>query len=440
MSDVHATAHSTERAEETAKRVGSFADVLRRLGVIILVVSAVSFLIQGWAGWDTLSRYYYFLGFGCVLVALGLVCRTLFGDRASAIAFLGIAAFFIPVHFSELGALLYSLGNEAPAEFPRALVLIASSSASVVIASAVTLAVAVPTVWLAFRSLGTRSDTLLALLYMLANIALLIPTRAPGHVLLIGGAVFFATVMFDATRFALDENLRTAAGRATRSMLFVPFLILLGRSSLYGMSHFLTSLMLLSLAGAMFVYAPRLSRDLRSVSTVRYLSMLPAALAWHHLLTGLLLPLEGGLLIDFRIPLEYLPISLLLLAVSFQVGGDGRGYRRLAGVIALGSVLTQLVIVGGIGSAFLCVIVSSLLLSLAFAVEERGLFYAGSFGLVVGLVDHLRYARFFHELSPWIVLGILGVVLVLTSSVLAKSYRTISARVGALCGTVRSWE
>jgi hypothetical protein len=417
---------------EAEERLSKLSTVLRRLGVLVLVSAAISFLIQGWAGWDTISRFYNFLGFAAILAMLGFVLKRLLGDEYGALALVALATSFIPIHFSQLGALTYSLMGDPQADLPKFLVLVANSPAEAMHASLLALVVSVPTAFFGFYLLSAPQFFAAITVFFLGNFALLIPTRSPEHILIIGGVLFLASVVADLFYLSREKVY------AVRLILYLPFLILLGRSCVYGYSDFLMCLVMGCLGGYMFSYAST-KEDSESKSLLQLASLLPITLAWRHLITGLLSTAQSELLLEYRYSFIYLPLSGIIFILSLRAGSQGINLRRISAVVTVVTVLFQLYSLGSLGSALLCIIMSILVLSLAFTFEEKVLFYLGSLSLAIGLLFHTRYAMHLFETNPWISLSVIGLFLVMASSLVSRYYMRIISQLSKLRNRIDGW-
>ncbi len=425
--------------EETGSisRVHKLTEILRKTGAIVLVAAALSFLIQGWNNWNSLERYYTFLGFTGSLAALGMLCGLALKDSKGARTFLAIATAFIPVHFAQLGAFVHSLFGSAEKYFPKSLVFVADSPTSVLLTTGVTTLLAFPLALVGFSTLGRSKGRYLTLLYLAANALLLIPVRDSQTVFVIAAVMFIGLLFSDLSMLASVPGLKTFEGRCSRLLLFVPFSIMLGRCAMYGPSLYILSIVLGAVACLLYLYAPKLYENPSSARNLRLISLIPAYFSWRCLVGACLHngfgDLPGSLVI-------HLPYAALLALLSLNAQQDGPLLRRIAGIMAIAATLSQLFVFGGFTTAVLAVFVSLLVLSAAFALEERVLFYAGGFGFVSGLLYHLQYALRFYQLSPWLSLAAIGVAAVVASSYVERNYQRILAWGSGFKSSFQTWQ
>lgn len=88
---------------------------LRWIGSILIILSAISFMLQGHE--EILPAYRYWIGLGLTLLLCGggLVCAYLFHETKGARIFFGLGAAFIPVQVSQVATMVYAYwhGTEA---------------------------------------------------------------------------------------------------------------------------------------------------------------------------------------------------------------------------------------------------------------------------------------------------------------------------------------
>jgi hypothetical protein len=397
-------------------------------------------MLQNWAGGSDVLRYLHFLGFTVVLTAAGLFCGLRIRDDKGARTFVGLAAAIVPVHFTVLGALLYSQfpwlsGYTAYPAYAR---IVAPDGLWALGTTAVGIAALVPIVWIAFRAFARSAAWPLAAAYLAANAMLLVPTRHPDVIGLMALVGIAGLLAFDRLALQPITALRTREGTFCRLMLPVPLLVLIGRSiHLYSLSSLVWAGLLAAVAVALFELLPqRLGEGRRSVWAQR-LSTLPAAGAWFLVADTIQwnLRLDEGMVL----PLVTLPIAVILVAMSLRALGSRALYRNAAAIVATGGVTLNLLVHPGIGSSFACL--SSAIVTVAYGhtAERRGVFAIGIAALALGLLYHLRFAAHLYSVSPWGSLALLGVVTLTAASVLERHHKALTARARAFGERFGSW-
>lgn len=421
--------------------------MLRRIGAVILAASSLAFILQGWSDTSpSMLPYYSFLGFTVLLAAAGFFCGLKLKEAKGARTFLGVAAAFLPAHFAQLGALLFSLSGKAPAGMPQIFVFVAPSAAQAWTAVAVASAVLIPIVFTGFSSLARRQAAPLTAIFFAANAMLLLPYRACNVVALLAFAAFAGIILLDRILFSAQPAMKTWEGRAVRTVLFTPIVLMVGRSVLYYPVTLLMVSILLGIAAfLMYFVLPSVTRNDSMAEFAQVLAIGPCAASWAVFIAAIfyadsaLLPLSASVGEKLLLPLTALPLSAIVAGLSFFAVGSGRGYRKFAAGTAVASMLVNLFVVGGVLASLLCIVTAVAVIMAAFATEERGLLQLGCAGLLLGLGYHLRYALDVYELSPWLTLAVTGTLIVIASSYVERNYRTLTAKIEVFNKRVGQW-
>jgi hypothetical protein len=139
-----------EPEPEKKSRLAALPALLRFLGAIVLVASAATFMLQSWPGMDHLMRYYSFLGFTVLLTGAGFFCGLRLKEDKGARTFLATAAAVIPVHFAQLGALIYSQFPEKHVAYPQWLLWVAPSKMAAFATATAAILALIPIVFICF--------------------------------------------------------------------------------------------------------------------------------------------------------------------------------------------------------------------------------------------------------------------------------------------------
>ncbi len=410
--------------EPTTDNIGPrLAKLLRVVGCCLLLGAAVACTLQTWSVMSFISRYLTFLGFTGILAAAGVYCGLKMKEDKGARSFLGVAVAFLPAHFVQLSALLYNGLYGAPEGLRPFFVVVAPSLTQALIVLGVAVPVLTGITFLAFSALLRPEAKKATFIYLLANLALLIPTRDPNLVATISLGLIGMLAMYDIKCLRQRALMASTEGVICRTVLLLPYLALLERNFLlYNHTPWFHCCIVL----AMTAMSLALSKSLEKIEShvgvffqwiFERLTFVGTVATWALFVNSVLdVPAVAS------IPLTYLPISLAFFGLSFEVKGNGRGYRRLAAWIAVGSVLAQVTTEEGIISSCLCLVTSVGITAAAHAMRERGMFIAGVSGLVYGLLYHLKYAADFYAMSPWLSLAVIGTIVLLTSSYVERNF------------------
>ncbi|MCB0345987.1 MAG: hypothetical protein KDD66_12780 [Bdellovibrionales bacterium] len=422
--------------------------LLRWIGAIILAASSIAFLLQGWSDTSpSMLPYYSFLAFTGLLAAAGFFCGLKLKEAKGARTFLGVAAAFLPAHFAQLGALLFSLTGKAPPGMPDIFVFVAPSAAQAWTAVAVAVAVLAPIVFTGFSSLARKEATRLTALFFAANSLLLLPFRASDIVAILAVLGFAGIAVADRIMFAKEPTMKTWEGRVVRAVMFVPLVLMLTRTLIYySVSMLMVSALFGIAAFVLFSVIPQAVKNESLGEFCQVLALGPLGVSWVLFMSAVFfdpsnafIPLPRELADVLLLPLMVLPYTVMVGAISFFAVGSGHGYRKFASAIAITGMLVNLFTIGGVLASILCIITSVCVVVGAFAIEERGLLQLGTLGLVLGLGYHMRYAIDLYEMSPWMTLAVTGTLIVIFSSYVERNYRAITARFERFNKQLDSW-
>ncbi len=422
--------------------------LLRWIGATILVASSVAFLLQGWSTTSpSMMPYYSFLGFTGLLAAAGFFCGLKLKEAKGARTFLGVAAAFLPAHFAQLGALLFSLTGKAPPGMPDIFVFVAPSAVQAWTAVAIAVAVLAPIVFTGFSSLARKEAAPLTLIFFAANAMLLLPYRSSNIVAALAVIGFATIALADKFLFSTEPAMKTWEGRAVRTVMFAPIGLMLGRSLMYyPVSALMVSALFALAAYVLYFAVPKASKNDWLAEFCQVLALFPLALSWALFMSALFfdsanafIPISGELAEVLFLPLLILPYAAIVGALSFFAVGSGHGYRKFAAGGAIAGMLINLFTIGGVLASILCIITAVIVIIGAFTIEERGLLHLGFAGLVLGLGYHMRYALDIYEMSPWMSLAVTGTLIVIASSYVERNYRTITAGLERFNKKLDSW-
>jgi hypothetical protein len=387
------------------------------MGGAVLVSAAFVFMLQSWALGDDVSRYLHLLGFTGVLTGAGFFCALRMREDKGARTFLGLAAASVPVHFTVLGALLYS---QLPwlsdlAEYPDYARFSAPDPAAAILVTALGVAALVPVCWIAFLTLARPEARRLSVGYLLANATLLVPTRHPDVIGLLALALLAGVVAFDRAVLCAPSALRTLEGRAVRAMMAVPFAVLVGRTfNLYEPSALFWASLQAGAAFGLFTVLPGVLRTRGNAVFAQHLALVPTAGAWLCVLHAL----DAAVGVDaaLALPLLVVPLALALGALSVFAIDGGRRMRALATLVATAGMTLQLVLHPGVATSFASLATAIVAAAHGLAARHRSVLAMGLGALGLGLLLHLRHAAELYALSPWGALAVLGTLTVLAAS------------------------
>ena len=426
------------QAEEVGglkRRLEKLFPVLRMVGAVVIIASALSFLAQQWSGQNHVMRYFGFLIFTAMLPISAFICGLRLRESKGARTFMLVAAAIIPVNFLQLGAFLYSrfASPAALQQIPWYFQWNAPGTSETLLTTGIGLAVLIPICALAFYTLVRSEAKSMCLAYIATNAVLLIPTREPRHIGTLLLAMGAARVAYEFIKPNQILTLRTFEGRLARALLALPIIALIGRSCcLYSIDSFLLACILTLASTTAYVQAKaRNSEGLRAVGTLLGMA------GWVCFATDLVnsLSLSDGL----QIPLVMLPLSAILSVSALLSRRYGDSYSTAATSLTVMTVTAQLFIYPSFGSSLLCIILALAAIVAGCVREQKSVFLIGLAGLGAGILYHMRYAIELYSCSPWISLAVLGVIIVVATSALEKNAVKVSQTVTELRHRIEKW-
>jgi len=377
---------------------GKFAVGLRWAGAFAVAASAVVYMLQGLNNIDLDMRNWVYLGLMALLGACGVASQKFLQDAKGTRVFFGLAALLVPVQFSQLGGLIHDLVTVLGASVPNIGWLIAG-----------TLAVAIPVAYAAISVLARADRRALVPALLLLSGFLLLPGRASvsGFVVLAG--IVLATMLLELRVLRSNSSYQSLEGRGVRLLMAVPMIIATVRMSLHVDS-------VTGFAAMGGIAALILSRISVRSQALRAAAAFLGSASWYCYALVSFPNLVDGV---YWVSLVCLPIALWMLDLGRLAKTAGAPFRTIASaliVISAGSLLIE----GGVWLSLLALVMGALTLGLGVLRNYRAPALAGVLIVIMALFCLLISSLSSVEVNSWIALGLVGVVLVFSASVLEK--------------------
>jgi len=424
------TRRPDSQLQKVLKSISEFAtvsEILRTSGAMIIVASMSLFLIQGFNVAADVQRYGMLLLQTLLLTAGGFALSYLLKENKGARIFYALALISIPVNFTVLGALTFSLTEAQTHTLPSFASWVVTDVNTMLITAIISAGILLPLTWFCLRIFARGSESTLSLGLLASCFTLLIPTR---DVIFVGplaiAGVLALIWMFKSIR---KSNPLTAGSQNwfVKCVLFAPTLILIVRS---GFLYQFDALVALTLATTAFLITRHVSSQLATESLLRKcLEFIgaPIAVAMGIALFELLQPYgheSAVTLISIAVTVE------LIFEIAFRAGtvSMSRILSTLSMMI-MGLTLVELTMF----NAGLDILAASVLLlamaTFLMARTRRGAeSIIGGLSIAVILTPHLFELIEAIQLSNWIVLSIIGAVAVVGGSVLDRHGARIKLR------------
>lgn len=419
----------------------SLPRLLRGLGALAIVASLSIFLLQGWESGNDSYRYLLLLAHTAGLAAMGFAAGHWLQESKGARLLLLLALVSVPANFAILGAFIYSTYSQAGAEsaYPVFAAWQAENFAMVLSLLAVAALVLAPVIWLGFRVLVRHSAWSLSGLFLAANGILLVPLRTEPVLawMLLGAAVL---VLWQTVRIRRrDSAMKTMEGAFAQGLQFLPLAILFGRTVwLYTADAFLLTAMSI----AVFLILRQAALELNTHSKFRrfseQLAILPALTTGLGLAAVVDQALTGG--DAYALAVFAWVAAAMIFEIGLRAVGDGAGYRRMAAIVMTAGLMANLLLYQGIASAILCLLTGMGVLVCGYLMEQRLVFSMGLVMSIAGLGFQLQYAITAFDLGSWGSLAALGVVAILTGSVIERHGAQLKLRLSQWGQQFKSWQ
>lgn len=437
---------ATSTTDDEQRRISRIGTLLRYIGVGILVVGIGCFMFQRWGISDHLERYFLFLGFTASVCGAGLWCGLKIDENKGARTLLGAVVALIPVHCSQLGAMLFSQVASCDDRFcngayiPVYLRWNPGSWGTTLFTVAVGLGVLAPMAYLSYSVLARRYALPLCAIGFGISSLLMIPSRDPMVVgiILVGGAL--VTILSE-RRFSLIAELSTREAVLARAVPFGALCMLVGRQCyIYGASSFLLGILAaigsVGFLGAAATAAPRrwLMKPLEA------LSLGCTILAGVYCADGIVdavglqrtiaYPLTMGLLTAFS--LSAVGLRAQAIPATFQYAAASTILLTGVGELLETSLYNPAASLVALGFGILAFWWGSL-------IEKRSILMSGLVLTALALLETIKVSLTYLPVG-WLTLGILGVVTIVAASYFERNFGRLKARMSVWRNEVMQWE
>jgi len=214
------------------KKFGSLSGIVRTAGVAAVVLSMCLFLLDGMGVVNDTQRFFTMLIMTGLLSAGGFALAFLLKEQRGARSFFGLAALSVPVNFTVLGALFYSVVqfDSIGTVYPTVALWKIQSVASLGSAALIAAVALIPVTIISLSVMAREARTWLSGALLVSSSMLLLPIRDTSFIAPIVALIVVALISLVKKRGEGLISLKTPAGRFVQFLLFVPPAIMLFRS------------------------------------------------------------------------------------------------------------------------------------------------------------------------------------------------------------------
>lgn len=397
---------------ETAKgKTMNLMRLLRISGVVILLVAAYQFIMRDVVGDNILGSYYAFLGFTVALAAGGWFCAKRWKDSAGGRTLLGLTAIFLPVHIVQHAAFIYAR-YEGLTDSTWYI-----SYGELTLLMGVSIPLLIATTWLGYAGWLRKLSSTLAPLYIIMNLALLLPFRDPSIVALQGLIMAIPCIAIVGRLSKKHAILRSNEGIIARIAFIPPILILIGRNLMMDEWNAVFISLTTALLGSILYFT--IPRELKS-SGYRNLSRLFALIfffvAWSMTLSHLdYFQVEYY---DFPIHtliISYLTVASLLLYIN---ASDTKILRNLITVFLTITFTPTVIFNVHIWIGLISILYGLTISIIAYRNLEKFTLYNGLILFLTGIVFYIIHVIAEVDSVSWVSMAILGLLISIAASFL----------------------
>ncbi len=404
---------------------------LRWVGSILIVLSAISFMLQGHDEIPPAYRYWIGLGLTLLLCGGGLICAYLFHETKGARIFFGLGTAFLSVQVSQVSSMIYAYWHGQSALQPEYNWLqFMEVSPTVIAFDLVITGLLLFLVSYACYSILARKylKTLLSAA-IVGSVLLMLPIRDANLVPLIIAGLFIYLRRVEQTLHN-DNTMRLKEGMAARVLISLPLWIMVGRSLLHPASYILA----IVVSAMVMVYCiydiKRYTQSTFITYVLQWVGTLAAIGIWVIILA------EFGASIHQLNAL--LPITVILFILSSQVAYHAHLYRIVSALLTL--FITFNAMSGDQAMAPIATITAGILLTVAgFKYREKTSFFIGNICVVGGFLFYWEYAVRMYSNAPWVSSIVLGLVVILFASYIENRDKQIMAKSRYYFKELKNW-
>ena len=424
---------STEEDKPAKSMTAKITSYLRWVGSLLIILSAISFMLQGYSEISASYRYWVSLGLTLLLCGGGLVCAYLFNETKGARIFFGLGTAFLSVQVSQVGAMIYAYVQGENALQPAFTSLqISHVSPSIIAIDLVLTGLLLVLISYASYSILARKH-LKTLLFssLAANAVLILPIRDAQLTPFIIAALF---IFIRRIEHGLhnDKSMQLFEGLAARALLSLPLWIIIGRSLLHPASSLLVTV-ILGIVIAYCIYdIKRYTSTGAIVYICQWIGTFAAIAIWINA------SLEYG---DLTNSLFILPVGFILFSLSSQVTYHSRLYRFVSSFIIIG--LNFEAMVNQQEATFIAPIISIasgiFLTVYGMKYREKIAFFCGNICVAGGVLFYWEYAVNLYSNTPWISSIVLGLFVILLASYIENKEQHIKAKTRYYFNELKNW-
>jgi hypothetical protein len=407
--------------------------ILRWVGVIGMLIAGYLFLVRDVGEGDVLFGSYAFFGFSVALTLGGWVCAKFLKDSAGGRTLFGLSAILMPVHVAQQAAfIMAATGGDIHPRWDIGI-------QPLIVLMATTLPIIVASTWIGYTGWLRKQSRVFAPLYILCNLALLLPMRSPESVAIIGTLMALPCFLVGSIFRKQTMLMNTAEGVFARITLFIPFGLIIGRSVYAGHGSALLLAYSLAFIGVALFYP--VVRELKLAATRNVIRLLALSIQFAAWLGFCAWAQSFEMILDQWAPLVVygVPYCLAMIQLSSVKVDESLLPRLICSVCMLFAYAAHIIFESAAELSIVGFILGTAYLFFSTQLREKWMIVVGIMFLVIaliksifGVVDHI-------DSIGWGGVGFIGFFLVIAVSIIEKKRNAIASVLHTRKNALKDW-
>ena len=426
------TSTEVDENASTNSMTSKITTYLRWVGSLLIVLSAISFMLQGHDEILPTYRYWIALGLTLILCGGGLVCAYLFHETKGARIFFGLGAVFLPVQITQVSAMIYAYWHGQSALQPQYnwLQFIDVSPTVIAVDFVITGLLLLLVSYASYSILARNHLKTLLWTTVAGNILLMLPIRDAALVPLIIAGLFILVRQTE-LRLHNDSTMRLPEGMAARTLVSLPLWIIMGRSLLHPASFLLAIVVSIIVVVYCIYDIKRYTQSPLVIYISQWMGTMAAITTW-------LIVLDQLGAVSTNNFSTLLPVAIILFVLSEKVEYHSSLYRSISSILTI--FLTYGAMVDQQALAPVFTIAAGTALTVAgIKYRQKIPFFAGNICMAGGILFYWEYAINLYSTAPWISSIALGLSVILLASYIENKEKKIIAKSRYYFDELKSW-
>ncbi len=405
--------------------------LLRWCGVLLILYSAVSFMLEGNQNLSPALRYWIGLILTLALCGGGMICAYALKETKGARIFFGLGTAFVSVQISQVSAMIYGYwhGDNAMQPEYEWLQFMNISPLLITIDLVITIIVATAVSYACYGILARNFLKNMLLISAIGNLFLLFPVRDPDLIALLL-ITLYLIIRKNELKMIQHSQMRLMEGLAARALINLPLWIILGRSLFHDLSEILTLAILSIVVISCINDAKRFTQSGPIIYVAQWLGTISALVMW--------LIIINNSSFFYGNSDELISFGAILFLLSFFIQYHAQLYRNMGAILAL--IGSYIAMMNGLAMAPIMSIGIGIILTIAsYQRKEIIPMLSGNAAVLLGFWFLMEYAITRFAFASWIGAIGLGLAIIILASYMDRQETKIIAKSKNCLNELKSW-